>query len=80
MFNFNRSRLENFPIINKENRLYKMEKLLLGKTYDEAIKLYSNLRIVKNEGVSQIITMDLCKDRCNIIIEERVITEISGFY
>ena len=64
----------------KEVKLNKIKNLILGKTYNEAIKLYSNLRIVKEDGNNIMITLSFCKDRCNIIIKKNIIIEIDGFY
>jgi len=65
---------------HKEVKLNKMKNLILGKTFHEALKLYSNLRIVKIDDKSSIITLNFCEDRCNVVIKNNIITEIDGFY
>jgi hypothetical protein len=68
------------------NDLYKMsddlniKNVILGKSFNEALKFYSNLRVVKNNDKNLIITMDYCKDRCNVIIKNDKIIDINGFY
>jgi hypothetical protein len=53
---------------------------LIGKTFNEAIKIYNNLRIVKKDGKSKIITLEFCKERCNVEVLNDKIYKISGFY
>jgi len=68
------------------NDLYKrydefnIKKLILGKSLIEAQKCYNNLRVVENNDKSIIITMEYCKDRCNVIIKNDKIIDINGFY
>ena len=68
--------LKNIEMMNKNN-LYKT---IIGKSYFEAEKIYSNLRIVKENDVSQIIILNHCHDRCNVIIKNGIIIGIDGFY
>lgn len=65
--------------INNNNNKW-LTKSILGKTLNEALQIYSNLRIVKNNNKNEIITMDFCEDRCNIIIKNDRIIDIDGFY
>jgi hypothetical protein len=70
----------NKEVYEKEIRLNNIKRMIIGKTYDEANKLYSNLRIVRIEDKYITITMDLFHNRCNIILKNNIITEIDGFY
>ena len=70
----------NKEVYEKQIRLNNIKRMIIGKTYDEANKLYSNLRIVRIEDKYITITMDLCHNRCNIILKNNIITEIDGFY
>jgi hypothetical protein len=65
---------------HKEAKVNKMKTLILGKTFHEALKLYSNLRIVKDDDKCSIVTLNFCEDRCNVVIKNNIITEIDGFY
>lgn len=65
---------------HKEVKVNKMKNLLLGKTFHQAMKLYSNLRIVKEDDKNSMITLNFCQDRCNVVIQNNIITEIEGFY
>lgn len=65
---------------HKEVKVNKMKNLLLGKTFHQAMKLYSNLRIVKEDDKNSMITLNFCQDRCNVVIKNNIITEIDGFY
>jgi hypothetical protein len=58
----------------------KLNKLILGKSYREAEKVYCNLRIVKQDDKCKIITLDYCEHRCNIEIKNEIIVKIDGFY
>jgi hypothetical protein len=54
---------------------------LIGHTIEKArelLKAYNNfrLRIVKQDGVSRVITMGYCIDRLNINVEEGIVSEI----
>ena len=64
----------------ENSKTKQIERLLLGKKYDDAIKLYSNLRIVKQDNKAKVVTMDYCKERCNIEVNNKIITKIDGFY
>ena len=57
-----------------------MKKRILGKTYNEALKIYTNLRIVKKDDKNITIILNYCHDRCNIIIKNDIIVDIDGFY
>ena len=58
----------------------KIKSLLLGKKYSDAEKLYKNLRIVKEDNKSITIILNYCKDRCNIELENGIVTKVDGFY
>jgi hypothetical protein len=58
----------------------KIKSLLLGKKYSHAEKLYKNLRIVKEDNKSITIILNYCKDRCNIELENGIVTKVDGFY
>ena len=53
---------------------------ILGRKYDEAIKIYTNLRVVKNDDKHLIVTMEYLKDRCNIVMKDDIIIDVVGFY
>ena len=57
-----------------------LKDLILGKKYDEAIKIYKNLRIIKNNDKLLIVTMEYSKDRCNIVLKDDIIVDVVGFY
>jgi len=69
--NFENSKLE---------KLDKISKLIIGKSYNEAEKLYNKLRIVKQNDKCKIITLDYCDDRCNVEIKNEIVVKIDGFY
>ena len=64
----------------KKTRIVKMNYLILGKTYIEALRLYNNIRVIKLDNINIIITMNYCEERCNVEIEKGVITKIDDFY
>jgi hypothetical protein len=70
--------------ISKNNciktRIVKMNNLILGKTYIEALRLYNNIRVIKLDKINIIVTMNYCEERCNVEIERGVISKIDGFY
>jgi len=53
---------------------------ILGKKYDEAIKIYDNLRVIKNNDKFIIVTMEYSKERCNIVLKNDIIIDVVGFY
>lgn len=76
-----RSRQKIIPI--KDNTIESIKVLkewILGRKYDEAIKIYSNLRVVKENDKDLIVTMEYAKDRCNIVMKNGIIVDIVGFY
>ena len=81
MFNLNKNARK--PICIKQEQIQKidqMKKLILGKTYNEALKIYRNLRIVKKDDKNITIILNYCDDRCNVIIKNDIIVHIDGFY
>jgi hypothetical protein len=77
---FNTSR-RIIPI--KNDKLEKIEMVknwILGKKYDEAIKIYDKLRVIKNNDKFVIVTMDYMKDRCNIVLKNDIIIDVIDFY
>ena len=64
----------------KIDKINKLNKLILGKSYREAEKIYGNLRIVKQDDKCKIITLDYCDHRCNVEIKNEIIIKIDGFY
>ena len=69
-----------FPSNIEQCKIDKIDKLILGKSYREAEKVYCNLRIVKQDDKCKIITLDYCEHRCNIEIKNEIIVKIDGFY
>ena len=53
---------------------------ILNKDFNEAIKFYPSLRIVKSNSKDIIVTLDYCKDRCNIEVQNEIVIKIFGFY
>jgi hypothetical protein len=80
MLHFRNNKLNNILQIKYNNKNKGDFTFLLGKKYSEATKLYNNLRVVKLDDKSKIITMDYCKERCNIVVKKDVIIGIDGFY
>jgi len=66
--------------LNEKSRLVKTKQQILEKPYYEALHYFKFLRIIKIDGIPIVIHKDLHKDRCNVILENGIITEISGFY
>ena len=64
----------------KIDKFNKINKLIVGKSYREAEKIYGNLRIVKQDDKCKIITLDYCEHRCNVEIKNEIIIKINGFY
>jgi len=64
---------------NKSKSL-EIENLIIGKKYFEAIKIYDNLRIVKEDNKNIIFTLNYCKDRCNIEVKNGIIIKVNGYY
>ena len=64
----------------KIDKIDKINKLIVGKSYKEAEKIYGNLRIVKQDDKYKIITLDYCEHRCNVEIKNEIILKIDGFY
>jgi len=64
----------------KIDKINKLNKLIIGKSYNEAEKIYGNLRIVKQDNKCKIITLDYCNQRCNVEIKNDIIVKIDGFY
>jgi len=75
------SRQKIIPIKDDRSETIKVFKdWILGKTYDEAIKIYENLRVIKNNDKIIIVTMEYSKDRCNIVLKNNIIVDVVGFY
>lgn len=70
------SNIEQYKI----DKINKLNKLIIGKSYREAEKLYNNLRIVKQDDKCKIITLDYCDHRCNVEIKKEIVVKIDGFY
>jgi hypothetical protein len=71
------------PMHVKQEQIQKIDqikKLILGKTYNEALKIYKNLRIVTKDDKNITIILNYCHDRCNVIIKHDIIVDIHGFY
>jgi hypothetical protein len=64
----------------RKTKIVKMNNLILGKTYIEALRLYNNIRVIKLDGINIVIKMDYCEERCNVEIEKGVIIKIYDFY
>lgn len=54
--------------------------IILNKHFNEANKIYPNLRIVKKNGKPLVVLSNYCKDRCNVEIKNEIIVTIFGFY
>lgn len=71
---------ENNKTIENDKTIDQMKKCILGKTYNEAIKVYANLRIVKKDDKKITITLNYCQERCNVVMKNNIIIDIDGFY
>jgi len=78
MNNLNR----NLHKIITENHIKQeqIKKRILSKTYNEALKIYHDLRIVTKDDQNIAIILNFCPDRCNVIIKNNIIVGIDGFY
>ena len=76
----------NFNVINKDlvnnkNPFFLSDfSIILNKYFNEVIKIYPDLRIVKKDGKGLIVISNYCKDRCNVEVENGKIIKIIGFY
>jgi hypothetical protein len=59
----------------------KKEKLLIGKTLEEATEILRNSewRVVQEDGVDYMLTMDLNPYRYNLYLENKLIKEVKFF-
>lgn len=59
----------------------KKEKLLIGKTIEEATEILRNCewRIVKEDNIDYIITQDLNSNRFNLYLDKGIIKEVKFF-
>ncbi len=59
----------------------KKEELLIGKTLEEATEILRNSewRVVEEDGVDYMLTMDLNPYRYNLYIENNIIKEVRFF-
>jgi len=80
MQNYIKPQRRIYPINFENSKFNKINKLILGKSYREAEKIYGNLRIVKQDNKCKIITLDYCEHRCNVEIKNEIIVKIDGFY
>jgi hypothetical protein len=76
MYNF----VKTNRIYGEKSKTKQIQDLILGKKYKDAEKLYNNLRIVVEDNKSKIIIMNYCKERCNVEVENGIITKINGYY
>ena len=75
------SRQQIIPFKNDRSETIQVVKdLILGRKYDEAIKFYDNLRVVKENDKILIVTLEYSKERCNIVIKNNIIVDVVGFY
>jgi 2-phosphoglycerate kinase len=71
---------KNKLLFHEKTKIDKIKYLILNKSYREAEKNYSNLRIIKEDNKSQIIILNYCEDRCNVEVKDGIIINIDGFY
>jgi hypothetical protein len=59
----------------------KKEKLLIGKTLEEATEILRNCewRVVQEDGIDYMLTMDLHPERFNLYLEKGIIKEVKFF-
>lgn len=59
----------------------KKEKMLIGKTIDEAAEILRNYqwRIVKEDNMNDIISQDINPNRFNLYLEKGIIKEVKFF-
>ncbi|XWV24565.1 hypothetical protein QJ856_gp1226 [Tupanvirus deep ocean] len=55
-------------------------RLLIGRTIQEAQRIYPNIRVVVRDGQHLIVTQDHRRDRINVETRNNVIIRILGFY
>jgi hypothetical protein len=80
MFHFRRNQ-KIIPEDNKNNeKINNIKSILIGKNLNESYKFYNHLRVVKEDDKCKIITLDFCKERCNVILKNNIIIDINGFY
>jgi len=76
-YNIIKNNLEN----NNNNSFFLSNfNIIINKHFNEALKIYPDLRIVKKDGKGIVITSNYCKDRCNIEVENEIVIKIFGFY
>ena len=54
-------------------------KELVGKTLEEAKKLNSNLRVLKQDGEARLHTQDFKPTRVNVEVEKGIVTKVVSF-
>jgi hypothetical protein len=64
----------------EKTKIEKIKDSILNKSYKEAVKIYSNLRIVKEDDKSIIVILNYSQDRCNVEVKDGIIVNINGFY
>lgn len=72
---------KNIPIsISTKNSLYKISSIIIGKTMNDALNIYTLIRsiIINNEYLP--ITNDLDPDRINVEIDNGKIIRIIGYF
>ena len=72
-YNYNVNDYEN-------NKINVIIKSIIGKRLEEAEKIYHNLRVIKNNNTHVTIYLNYCKERCNIELENGLVTKVDGFY
>jgi len=58
----------------------RIRRLILGRSLFEARRIYSNIRVVRQDGRDLIVTRDFRRDRANVEVNNGIIVRVLGFY
>ena len=53
---------------------------LLNQNFEDAKKMYSNIRVINEDGKNLIVTWDCCLTRINVKTKDNIIIKIVGIY
>lgn len=55
-------------------------RLIFGRQFINAKRIYNNIRIVKNNGIPLLVSQDYQNDRINVELQNNIIVCIAGIY
>jgi len=58
----------------------RVRRLILGRSLIQARRVYSNIRVVRQDGLDLIVTRDFRRDRANVEVNNGIIIRVLGFY